>query len=287
MTRTPAFGLALATFGALTLTPDALFMRWSGMAGLQMLGWRGLCLGTLFLLLWLMTSRARAFDLRAALTGPGLIVIAAQYFNALLFPVGIATAPVAVMLLGVATAPVWAALLSGLIFGERTPRATWVAILFVLAGIALAVSGKGDLAVSPGALAGAVCGLGVALSLATNFTMLRQAPEVPLLLAIGIGALLAGSTGWLATGPAQMTQGTLWAILVTGLVILPVSFFSLSFAARHTAAANVSLLLLLETALGPVWVWLGTGEAPTPRMIAGGAVVIVTLALYLSRQLRR
>jgi hypothetical protein len=37
----------------------------------------------------------------------------------------------------------------------------------------------------------------------------------------------------------------------------------------------------LETVLAPIWVWLGTGEAPSPRMMAGGAVVVVTLTVYV------
>lgn len=84
-----------------------------------------------------------------------------------------------------------------------------------------------------------------------------------------------------------MTQGVLPAILLTALVILPLSFFLLSQASRHTAAANVSLLLLLETVLGPLWVWLGTGEAPTWRMLTGGAVVIIALAAFLLHERRR
>ena len=39
--------------------------------------------------------------------------------------------------------------------------------------------------------------------------------------------------------------------------------------------------MLLETILGPVWVWLGFGETATMQMILGGIVVIVTLATYV------
>ena len=39
--------------------------------------------------------------------------------------------------------------------------------------------------------------------------------------------------------------------------------------------------MLLEAVLGPAWVWLGTGEAPTPMMILGGALVVGSLALYI------
>ena len=277
----PLFGLLLATFGALVLTPDALFMRLSGMDGMQMLGWRGLCMGSLFLLVWLATSARRRADLGILASGTGLTVVACQFTNATLFPTGIALAPVSVVLVSVATAPVWSAVLARVIYGERTSTATWITIAAVLAGIGIAVSGKGAAALNTSALWGALCGLGVAFTLAMNFVTLRNSGNVPILLCIGIGALLAGVNGLFWTGTGRMTDGVVWAIVMTGALILPVSFFSLSFASRHTAAANVSLLMLLETVIGPVWVWIGTGEVPTPRLLTGGALVLISLAAYL------
>ncbi|MFZ5961475.1 DMT family transporter [Thalassococcus sp. BH17M4-6] len=290
MTGHPLFGLLLATFGAILLSPDALFMRWSDMDGFQMLGWRGLSMGTLFLIGWLLTSRQRLPDLRVLVTGAGVTVVACQAINATLFPIGIASAPVSVVLIAVATVPVCAAVLARVLHGEATPRATWIAIAFVLAGIVLAVSGKGATALNPRALVGAACGLGVAMTLALSFVTLRHHPNVPILLCVGAGALLAGTLGITVTEPARMTDGTVWAIAVAAILILPASFLALSVASRHTAAANVSLLMLLETVLGPLWVWLGTGEAPTARMLIGGALVVGTLAVYLlitDRQARR
>jgi len=35
---------------------------------------------------------------------------------------------------------------------------------------------------------------------------------------------------------------------------------------------------LLEVVLGTFWVWLGAGEAPALRTLAGGAVVLAALA---------
>ena len=39
--------------------------------------------------------------------------------------------------------------------------------------------------------------------------------------------------------------------------------------------------MLLETALGPFWVWLGTNETPNIYMIVGGVIVIFSLAWYI------
>ncbi|WP_226621585.1 DMT family transporter [Alloyangia pacifica] len=286
MQRHPFYGLGLAALGALVLTPDTLLMRLSGMEGLSMLVWRGIALGATFWAIFLATARGPR-NLHLLLTRPGLTVIACQSANAALFSLGIAVAPVAVVLLAVAAMPVCAALLSRLLYGEPTSRATWITMGAVLLGIGLAVSGKGDLAASPGTFMGALCGFGVALTLGLSFVTLRHAPALPLLPAMGSGALISGLCGLALVPAGALTDGQVLPILATGLVILPVSFFCLSSASRHTAAANVSLLMLLETVLGPVWVWAILGEAPTPRMLLGGALVVTSLALYILTTRRR
>lgn len=282
MTRHPSFGIFLALFGALVITPDTLLMRWSEMGGTEMVAWRGSLMGAALLLAWMVSARAgRRRDLRALISGAGLLVILCQFSGTTLFSIGIAAAPVSVILFSVSTVPVFAALLSRLLLGEATHWSTWLAIAAVLTGIGIAVFGKsaGDVTGTP--ILGAAAGLGVAVSLALNFVVLRRNPQVPILLAMGLGALCAGLAALARTAPGQMAEGHVWAIVLTGLVILPVSFFSLSLASRHTAAANVSLLMLLETILGPVWVWAGTGESLTPAMWLGGAIVIMSLALYV------
>jgi len=284
MSRHPAFGLVLATLGALFLTPDALFMRLSGMDGFQMVAWRGLLMGTVMVLGWAVLSRDRRSDLAQLGTGPGLLIVGCQLFNSVLFCLGIASAPVAVVLFGVAAVPVFSALLSRAVMGEPTRAATWAAIVAVLIGIGIAVSGgEGeDLRLNLRALVGAGFGIGVALVLALNFTVMRARPGLPIMLVIGLGAWAAGLTGLILTGPEAMGEGRPWAIAVTGAVILPVSFFALSLASRHTHSANVSLLMLLETVLAPIWVWIGVGERPTVNMAVGGAVVVISLAIYLA-----
>ena len=272
----------LATFGALVLTPDAMFLRLSGMDGPQMMGWRGMFMGTSLIVIWALTSRALRGDLGLLTSGAGIAIVCCQFCNAALFALGIAAAPVAIVLFGIATTPVWAALFAWALSGERTAKATWITIGVVALGIGIAVLGSGEAAATPGAVVfGALAGLGVAMMLAMNFVVLRSRPALPIPLLIGVGALCAGTAGVVATGPAQMMDGNVWAIAITGCIILPVSFLSLSFASRFTAASNVSLLLLLETVLGPAWVWLLLDEALTPPMMLGGGIVVGAIAIYL------
>jgi drug/metabolite transporter (DMT)-like permease len=282
MTRHPLFGIFLALFGALAITPDTLLIRWSAMSGVEMVAWRGLLMGSALMLAWLVFRRRHLRgDLRAVACGAGLLVVLCQVCNASLFAIGIALAPVPVVLFSVATVPVFAALMSRMLLGEATHWSTWAAIVAVLAGIGLAVFGTAPDGTTGSPLLGAGAGLGVALSLALSFVTIRRNTRLPILPAVGGGAVLAGLIALARIGPQAMAGGHVWAIALAGGLVLPVSFFSLSLASRYTQASNVSLLMLLETILGPIWVWVGTGVAPTRAMLGGGAIVIASLALYI------
>jgi drug/metabolite transporter (DMT)-like permease len=278
-------GILLACLGVLILTPDALLIRLSGLEAAPLVAWRGLAMGSLFLIAAALTGQMRLFPRLASAAGIGLVL--AQWANASLFAPAIALAPVALVLIAVATVPIWAAVLSRVLYGQPTRPATWITIGAVSVGIILATTGKSDVAVTTTSIIGLLCGLGVALSLALSFTLLRHNPEMPLLTAVGTGSLLAGITAAGLTSPAAMMSGTTWAIATASFVVLPLSFYLMSEASRHTASVNVSLVLLLETVLGPVWVWAVIGEMPSATMLIGGAIVILSLAIYLVHLRRR
>ncbi|WP_246831740.1 hypothetical protein [Thioclava sp. DLFJ5-1] len=113
MTSNPRFGIFLALFGALAISPDTLLMRWSEMSGSQMMAWRGLLMGSTMLLAWLIFRRRQLRkDLRVTICWAGVLVLLCQSCNASPFAFDIAVAPVSVVLFSVATVPIFAALLS-------------------------------------------------------------------------------------------------------------------------------------------------------------------------------
>ena len=289
MNRSPLFGIVLALAGVLVLTPDTLLMRLSGLSGWAMLTWRGFGMACVFLIVWALTAHDRRHDLAMLFTSAGAGVVFCQIANQAFFNLGIAAAPVAMVLLGVAVVPVFSALFAWILVREPTHPATWVATLLVFVGIAVAASGKSveGAGFEPRALLGGLAGLGVAAGLAGSFVLIRLTSGLSILLTVGVGSAFSAILGTALAGPQALYDGTLWPILLAGFVVLPFAFAAMSRASRHTQAANVSLILLLETVLGPLWVWAGVGEAPTPRMMLGGAIVVVTLAGYITITARR
>lgn len=294
LSKYPAFGVLLGLFGALVITPDTLFMRLSEMDVWVMMVWRGLQMGGFLLLAWLVyavflyKTEQRSSDVTALLSPQGLTAVSAIVFGGVTFVYGIAETSVSIVLFSLACSPLFAAVFSAFLLQERTRLATWVTMAVSLIGIALTVWGGDEAVDAPdgSVLIGALCGLSTAAALGLNFVMFRARPDIPLLLANGLGAFITGLIGLSivavsAAGLSAVLTGNLAAISVSGLLILPLSFMALTAATRFTRAANVSLFMLLETVLGPVWVWLGTGERPGGLTIFGGVVVVLSLIVYI------
>ena len=292
------YGLLLALFGALMITPDTLFMRLSEMPTWVMMAWRGLEMGCLLLLLWagshlLARNKQNAKKELAALFSPqGCGAVLCTLVGGSSFTYGIAESSVAIVLITIACAPVFAALFSLVFLSEWISRASWSAIFCCFIGIIIAVSDGDNVIAAPdgSALIGAICGLTAAASLGLSFVLLRSNDAIPLLGMNGLGSFLAGCVGLAVAvttpdGPSLFV-GNMLMISVSGLIILPISFVALTSATRHTNAANVSLFMFLETILGSFWVWLGVGEQPGFWMMVGGAIVLSSLSVYILSSMR-
>ena len=82
-----------------------------------------------------------------------------------------------------------------------------------------------------------------------------------------------------------------WFYLAMGAgVVLPVALALLTLGPRYLPAPEVAMLTLLETIIGPVWVWIVIGEEPDIRTLWGGSIVVAALffhALWRFRQTRQ
>ena len=54
----------------------------------------------------------------------------------------------------------------------------------------------------------------------------------------------------------------------------------MTIAPRFIPAAEVNLFFLLETIIGPIWVWWIIKEQPSIETLQGGAIIIITIAIH-------
>ena len=89
-TKPSLFGVLIALFGALVLTPDTLVIRLSELDRWPLMGWRGILMGTILLLGWrLFFSQNPSNEWRSLASWQGLIVIIAFSLNSVTVTMGI------------------------------------------------------------------------------------------------------------------------------------------------------------------------------------------------------
>ena len=175
--------------------------------------------------------------------------------------------------------PLLAALAGLLFLRERVAWHTWLAIAFALGGIVI-MFGEG---LGTGRWLGNLFALCVPLGYACQILFVRKvqgtagrAPD--LMPTVFVGAVFAMTPALFLAWPLEASARDVLLLAIMGCVQLGMGCWLMTLAVPHLRAAEMGLLALTETILAPVWVWLGTGEAPAGAALAGGVLIIGALA---------
>jgi len=197
------------------------------------------------------------------------------------FMLALTLTSVANVLVTMALAPLFTALAARAALGHRLAPRTWLAIALAGAGIAWMY---GHELQGGRHLLGTVVALAVPLAAAVNWTLIQSLrgsdSAADMLPAVLLGALLSSAIMLPLAWPLQASTHDVGLLSMLGLVQLAVPCLISVATARVLPAPEISLLALLEVLFGVAWVWLFTSEAPTPAVITGGALVLLTLAAH-------
>jgi len=278
-------GLVLTIIGVLALTPDTLLIRLADADHWTLVFWRGLLMASGLFVVVLWHQRSGTLKAFRRIGRAGMVVALCYGLGSVFFVGAVTYTGVAATLIIIASAPMFAALLGWFVLSESVPVRTVLAIIATFIGIIIVVSGNGQ---GENNLIGDIMALGTAVTMATAFVFVRHAKSVNMIPATILGGLIAAVAG-AGIGPGSVFDLTgeqaLWVFLM-GAVVLPISFGLITLGPRYIPAPEVGLILLLETVLGPFWVWLVLDETISIQVFVGGAIVIVALTLHSLRALQ-
>ena len=276
-------GFLLTGLGVMLLSPDSLLVKITQVSPLVFLFWRGLLLALGFALIgWLRYGRRLPAQYRRC-GWPGLYCALAFSMSTVGFVTGMKHTAAGNVLVILNTSPVIAALIAFVVWGERLPLRTWLVILICVAGAILMASGE----TGHGQFLGLVMALMAAFALASNLTVARSRPQADMSVMLIFGALLTATVAGLSGGAQWPGWPDIGYITLLCLGFLPAASTLIQTGPRYLPAAEVSLMLLLETILGSLLVWLFLGEVPPPLSFVGGAMILLTLMANASIELVR
>ena len=172
-------------------------------------------------------------------------------------------------------APFFTALLGWMVLGEAVERGVWIAMGVALAGMgAMLWDGLGA-----GTLIGNALAVTAAFSFGAFVVVLRKGRSVNMLPVVILGTVLGGlNAGFMCGWMLSISWHDAALLLFWGALLSGGVHVIFTWSSRHVPGAELTLLILIEFILSPMWVWLAIDERPSVATLIGGGLVMAAVA---------
>ena len=269
-------GSLLAFIGVMFITPDSLFIRLANIETWGMLFYRGAIPFVVVLFGLLLFYKNNFYRALLKIGYPGIFYIISFSICNITFIISIQNTNVANTLIMVAMAPMLSAVLGAIFLKEVPDKNTWFAIFITFAAVTYIFYDSIEL----GNFFGDIFGFITAFGLAVNANLARYAKNVDLVPSAVIGKLCVAIFAFFFVDNFELAGNDIIVVPLMCIMCVALPFVLVTIAPRFIAAAEVNLFFLLETIIGPIWVWLVIKEQPTPETILGGLIIIITIAIH-------
>lgn len=272
-------GLLITVLGVLILSPDALLIRLANTDSWTILFWRGLLFSFGICLVIFITYRSTALRQFWNIGKSGLLLGLIFGCSTIFFVTAVQYTSIANALVIISTAPVFAALLSWAFLSEKTNTRTWVT-MFIIIGTITAIMFN---SFRSGGFWGDLSALATSILLATNFTVTRRAKSVNMVPAMALGGLVTATISLIiinvTTSPLLLEIEAIPYLLLMA-IITTLAFSLITLGPRYMPAAEVGMIMPLETVFGTYLAWIFLNEAPSAYAFIGGIIIILALSFH-------
>ena len=276
-------GSLLAFIAVMLITPDSIFIRLSNIETWGMLFYRGAIPFVVVLIGLIFFYKNNLFKALINIGYPGIFYVISFSICNITFIISIQNTNVANTLVMIAMAPMLSAILGSIFLKEVPDRKTWVAIIITLISVTYIFHDS----IEMGNFYGDLFGIITAFGLACNAVIARYAKNRDLVPSAVIGKLCVAVFAFFFVDTFALVGTDLIFVPLMCVMCVAIPFVLVTIAPRFIPAEEVNLFFLLETIIGPFWVWLVINEQPSIETIQGGVVIILTIAIHSFLKLKK
>ena len=269
-------GSLLAFVAIIFITPDTLLIRLSNIDTWGMLFYRGTIPFFVVLLGLIFFYKKKFFNALLNVGWTGVFYTISFSICNITFIISIQNTNVANTLVMIAIAPMLSAILGGIFLKEMPSKKTWVAIIVTFSAVFYIFYDSLQL----GNILGDLMALITATGLAVNAVLIRSAKDRDLLPAAIMGKGCVALFALFFVESFALSGNDLLYVPLMCVMCVAIPFVLVTIAPRYIPAEEVNLFFLLETILGPIWVWLVIKEEPSLETIIGGTIIIITIGIH-------
>ncbi|MDC0353670.1 DMT family transporter [Candidatus Pelagibacter sp.] len=276
-------GSFLAFIAVMLITPDSIFIRLSNIETWGMLFYRGAIPFVVVLIGLIFFYKNNLFKALAGIGYPGIFYVISFSICNITFLISIQNTNVANTLVMIAMAPILSAILGSIFLKEVPDHKTWIAIIITLISVTYIFYDS----IEMGNFYGDLFGIITAFGLACNAVIARYAKNRDLVPSAVIGKLCVAIFAFLFVDSFSLVGTDLIIVPLMCVMCVAIPFVLVTIAPRFIPAEEVNLFFLLETIIGPFWVWMVIREQPSIETIQGGVVIILTIAIHSFLKLKK
>jgi drug/metabolite transporter (DMT)-like permease len=265
-------GILMTFIGVVILSPDSVLIRLTDADSWTVLFYRGLLMSIGVMILLLITYRSKTIVEFKKIGRGGLWIGWLHGIMTGTFVFAIMHTSIANTLVIISTGPIWIAIIAWLTLRERASLVTWLAMIIVFIGIYIVMSAN----FGGQSIVGDIFALITAILMGFTFTLVRKYKTVNMVPTMAVGGIIAAIIACIFAPTLALKPEAIIYVVAMG-VILAISFSLITIAPRYMPAAEVGMIMPLETVLGTLIAWRVINEVPSSNVIIGGIIVVITL----------
>ncbi|KAB7886501.1 DMT family transporter [Poseidonibacter ostreae] len=270
-----AKGLALTSSGIFIMSLESLFIKYATVSPMVLSFYLGI-----FIFISMITTllfKKKEYIKTAFKSSIGILVLCAFIMGCsnIFFISAIKMITVANVVIIFSTSALFSSLIAYLFFREKITKNILYASFFMFVGLFVIFSDKLEF----GSIKGNIFALLCTISLSLSFVIMSRYKEINRLLLIAFAGLALSIIAFFLSDDLKIDINNLLIIMFMGLVVSSFSRVLLGTGAKYISAAEMSLLMLIETIMAPIWVWIFLNEIPSIYTFIGGSIIIFTLII--------
>ena len=268
-------GILMTFIGVVILSPDSVLIRLADADSWTVLFYRGLLMSIGVMILLLVTYRSKTIVEFKKIGRGGLWIGWLHGIMTGTFVFAIMHTSIANTLVIISTGPIWIAIIAWFTLREKASLITWLAMIIVFIGIYIVMSAN----FGGQNIVGDIFALITAILMGFTFTLVRKYKAVNMVPTMAVGGIIAAIIACIFAPTLVLKPEAIIYVIAMG-VILSISFSLITIAPRYMPAAEVGMIMPLETVLGTLIAWKVINEVPTNNAIIGGIIVVATLFFH-------
>ena len=269
-------GMLFAFIAIIFITPDSLLIRLASLESWNLIFYRGFIPFIVVFIGLLIIYKKKLITELINNGWHGVAYAGTFTITNIMFVISIENTNVANTLIMIALAPMLSAIISFVFLKENPDQKTWMAIIVTTLAVIFIFYDALDAGDFLGNFLGLICATG----LAVGAVIIRSAKKISLVPSAMLGKLTVALIALLFVDKLKLEGNDLTIIPLMCVMCVAIPFVLVTLAPRYITAAEVNLFFLLETILGPFWVWLVIKEQPSIDTIIGGTVIVVTITIH-------